>query len=76
MEFDLPSEPFAYTIRCLSLELERLEYLDVNHPKIFELKKAIQVFLQGQGYLTKECPIQIKFYKTLLVSENGEKGNG
>jgi len=52
---------FDYATKVLGFKIAELQAL--NEPeKITELKNAIEVLMHGQGFLTKDKPIQIKFY--------------
>jgi len=53
---------FDLTVQIIAVEIQKLKILNQD---ISELQKAIEVLRDGQGYLTANKPIEIKFYKEL-----------
>ena len=60
---------FEYAIKVLGGKIGELSVIDncgCHTEHIKELQKAIQVFIRGQGYLTRgdhvECPVGVVFF--------------
>jgi len=55
---------FPYVLYVLNSELNRLDFLGDNS-KVDEIRSAIQVFTDGQGYLTNTMPKKVIFFEEL-----------